>query len=86
MYNFTGFTEKANMALNKAVEVAEDLGHTYIGSEHILLGLLDSSDSVAGKILTAKGVTYKKIYELLRSQVGAGMPTELQPTDYTPRS
>ncbi len=86
MYNFTGFTEKANMALNKAVEVAEDLGHTYIGSEHILLGLLDSADSVAGKILTAKGLTYKKIYELLRSQVGAGMPTELQPTDFTPRS
>lgn len=86
MYNFTGFTEKANMALNKAVEVAEDLGHTYIGSEHILLGLLDSTDSVAGKILTAKGITYKKIFELLRSQVGAGMPTELQPTDFTPRS
>lgn len=86
MYNFTGFTEKANSALNKAVEVAEDLGHTYIGSEHILLGLLDSADSVAGKILAAKGVTYKKIYELLRSQVGAGMPTELQPSDFTPRS
>ena len=86
MYNFTGFTEKANMALNKAVEVAEDSGHTYIGSEHILLGLLDSNDSVAGKILTAKGLTYKKIYELLRSQVGVGMPTELQPSDFTPRS
>ncbi len=86
MYNFTGFTEKANMALNKAVEIAEDLGHTYIGSEHILLGLLDSTDSVAGKILLSKGLTYKKFYELLRSQVGAGMPTELQPTDFTPRS
>ena len=86
MYNFTGFTEKANMALNKAVEVAEDLGHTYIGSEHILLGLLDSGDSVAGKILTSKGLSFKKLYELLRSQVGAGMPTELQPTDFTPRS
>ena len=61
MYNFTGFTEKANMALNKAVEVAEDLGHTYIGSEHILLGLLDSIDSVAGKILLSKGLTYKKL-------------------------
>ena len=86
MYNFTGFTEKANMALNKAVEVAEDSGHTYIGSEHILLGLLDSADSVAGKILASKGLSYKKLYELLRSQVGAGMPTELQPTDFTPRS
>lgn len=86
MYNFTGFTEKANLALNKAVEVAEDLGHTYIGSEHILLGLADSADSVAGKILTAKGITYKKIFELLKNSVGAGMPTELQPSDFTPRS
>ena len=32
MYKFTGFTEKANTALNIAVETAEDLGHTYIGS------------------------------------------------------
>lgn len=86
MYNFTGFTEKANMALNKAVTVAEDLGHTYIGSEHILLGLLESTDSVAGKLLTTKGVTYKKIYEMIKQGVGAGLPTELAPTDFTPRS
>ena len=86
MYNFTGFTEKANMALNKAVTVAEDLGHTYIGSEHILLGLLESTDSVAGKLLITKGVTYKKIYEMIKQGVGAGLPTELAPTDFTPRS
>lgn len=86
MYNFTGFTEKANMALNKAVTVAEDLGHTYIGSEHILLGLLESTDSVAGKLLTTKGVTYRKIYEMIKQGVGAGLPTELAPTDFTPRS
>lgn len=86
MYNFTGFTEKANMALNKSVTVAEDLGHTYIGSEHILLGLLDSTDSVAGKLLSIKGVTYRKIYEMIKSGVGVGLPTELEPTDFTPRS
>ena len=86
MYNFTGFTEKANMALNKAVTVAEDLGHTYIGSEHILLGLLESTDSVAGKLLSTKGVTYRKIYEMIKQGVGAGLPTELAPTDFTPRS
>jgi ATP-dependent Clp protease ATP-binding subunit ClpA len=40
VYRFTGFTESANNALNSAVESAENLGHTYIGSEHILLGLL----------------------------------------------
>ena len=86
MYNFTGFSEKANMCLNKAVEVAEDSGHTYIGSEHILLGLLDASDSVAGKILANRGVTYKKVFDLIRETVGVGMPTELTPADFTPRS
>ena len=63
MYNFTGFSEKANMCLNKAVEVAEDSGHTYIGSEHILLGLTDSADSVAGRLLNSKGITFRKISE-----------------------
>ncbi len=86
MYNFTGFSEKANMALNKSLETAEDLGHTYIGSEHLLLGLLDSTDSVAGKLLFTKGITYRKIYDIICETVGAGMPTELTPSDFTPRS
>ena len=37
MYKFNGFTEKANNAINLAIESAQDMGHTYIGSEHILL-------------------------------------------------
>ncbi len=86
MYNFTGFSEKANMALNKSLENAEDLGHTYIGSEHLLLGILECTDSVAGKLLNSKGVTYRKILDLIRETVGAGMPTELSPADFTPRS
>lgn len=40
MYKFTGFTQKANDVLNAAIEHAENMGHTYIGSEHLLLGLL----------------------------------------------
>ena len=43
MYKFTGFTEKANRALNCAVETAENLGHTYVGSEHLLLAMLRCS-------------------------------------------
>ena len=42
MYKFTGFTEKANRALNCAVETAENLGHTYVGSEHLLCGILQA--------------------------------------------
>ncbi len=86
MYNFTGFTEKANYALNRAVESAENLGHTYIGSEHILLGLLSDTDSVAGKLLNSKGITYRKMQELIKTAVGVGMPTSLEASDFTPRS
>ena len=86
MYNFTGFSEKANMALNNALEVAEDSGHTYIGSEHILLGILQTVDSVAGKLLFSKNVTYSKIYDAVCRTIGTGLPTELNPTDFTPRS
>ena len=57
MYKFTGFTEKANTALNIAVETAEDLGHTYIGSEHLLIGLLRDTGGVACVALAGRGVT-----------------------------
>ena len=51
MYQFKGFTEKANKAMNCAIEEAKQLGHTYIGSEHLLLGLLKADDGVAAEIL-----------------------------------
>ncbi len=86
MYNFTGFNEKANVALNNAVNAAEDLGHTYIGSEHLLLGILKDSSSVGAAILNSRGITFQKAENIVKSSVGIGMPTELSPDDFTPRS
>ena len=86
MFKFTGFTEKANKSLNAAVKAAEDLGHTYIGSEHILLGLLSDTSTVAGAVLAAHNITYADIEEELKRSIGIGVPTELQPDDFTPRS
>ncbi|MEG2396532.1 MAG: ATP-dependent Clp protease ATP-binding subunit [Oscillospiraceae bacterium] len=86
MFNFTGFTEKANRSLNAAVEAAENLGHTYIGSEHLLLGLLSDLSTVAGTVLSCKKVTYKAIEEYIKQTIGVGLPTELSPDDFTPRS
>ena len=86
MYKFTGFTQKANIALNDAIETAEDLGHTYIGSEHLLIGLLHSESSVAYAALTAKGITADRIENVLKSTVGIGTPTMLSPNEFTPRS
>ena len=85
MYKFTGFTQSANNALNFSVESAENLGHTYIGSEHILLGLLSDSRMVSASILNSKRVTLKKAEEQIRSIVGVGLPTTLTPEDITPR-
>lgn len=86
MFKFTGFTEKANKSLNAAVKAAEDLGHTYIGSEHILLGLLSDTSTVAGAVLATHNITYADIEDELKRSIGVGVPTELQPDDFTPRS
>ena len=86
-YNFKGFTEKANLALNLAIEAAEEMGHTYIGSEHILLGLCRENSGVAYAALSDSGVTADKLDELIRSASGEGSaPTSLSPEDFTPRT
>ena len=85
MYKFTGFSEKANLALNNAVNCAEDMGHTYVGSEHILAGLLKDPTSVAGIVLQSRRVTYNNFYDKIRGAIGIGVPTELTVEDITPR-
>lgn len=86
MYKFSGFTHKANLAVNAAVTGAQKLGHTYVGSEHILCGLLTYEDSVACAILSRNGVTLKSATEKLVQTVGRGVTTRLSAEDFTPRS
>ena len=85
-YNFSGFTEKANAALNQAINSAEQLGHTYVGSEHLLLGLLRVGSGVAATILNANDVTDEKIEELLKETIGYGTVTKLSPDYFTPKA
>ena len=85
-YTFKGFTEKANTALNLAIESAEEMGHTYIGSEHILLGLCQEGSGVAYAVLSDSGVTAEKVEQLIRDGSGVGSPTSLTPDDFTPRT
>lgn len=86
MFLFKDFTEKANSALNIAIEIAGKLGHTYIGSEHILYGLSAQGDGVAAELLKDNGISTDAIYEKLVSSIGKGIPTTLSPSDFTPRS
>ena len=55
MYRFNSFTQKANDVLNLAIKAAENFGHTYVGSEHILVGLLKEGTGVGAIMLEEKG-------------------------------
>ena len=85
-YRFNGFTEKANNAMNLAISSAEGLGHDYIGSEHVMLGLLKEGTGVAYTVLNKLGVTAEAFEKLIRERIGAGDPTSLSPDDFTPRT
>ena len=85
MYKFTGFTARANDAMNFALQQAQAMGHRSVGTEHLLLGLLRDPDSVAGRVLTKYGVTAEQTERLLRETVGTGLRTGLTPGDFTPR-
>ena len=85
-YNFTGFTEKANESLNQAINSAQVLGHTYVGSEHLLLGLLRVGSGVAAAVLGEYGVTADNIEEQMKKSIGVGTPTRLSPDYFTPRA
>lgn len=86
MYRFNYFTQKSNDALNYAIKAAENLGHNYVGSEHILLGLLKTESGVAYSVLDAKGITAADMEDFIKENIGVGNPTRLTPDDFTPRS
>jgi len=80
------FTKKAQNALNLSLRVASELGHTYIGSEHLLLGLLGEEDGVASEYLRERGADPQQIREALIRLAGQGTPAEVSGADMTPRT
>ncbi len=87
MFKFSGFTEKANNSINTAIALAEEMGHNYIGSEHILLGLIKEEESAASNILEKAGVKFDDVEALIRETEGTGSPISgLTPEQFTPRT
>ena len=79
------FTERAQNALNHSLRIAGDLGHTYIGSEHLLLGLLSEGECAAAKMLKARGLTVRQVRSAIIESAGSGVPVSLSPADMTPK-
>ncbi len=86
IFKFTGFTLKANTAVNLAISKAEEFGHTYVGTEHLLYGLAKEGSGVGFTALRTRGITADKIEETLVKNIGRGIPiTHLTPENLTVR-
>ncbi|MCL2213096.1 MAG: ATP-dependent Clp protease ATP-binding subunit [Oscillospiraceae bacterium] len=80
------FTPAAQAALNAALSVASAMGHTYVGSEHLLLGLLSQTEAAAATILAARTVTEERVRELITGEQPPSPPSAAGAGDMTPRT
>ena len=78
------YTEKAARIKADTLHQAEQLGHTFIGSEHLLLAMLHDGNNVGAAILRANRVSPQRFREALVREVGSGDPIRLTPSAYTP--
>ena len=83
---FPGFTDRAIKVFDLAQEVAVELGHSQIGSEHILYGLAYEDGGTAAKILNTAGLQSRLIFDLIVKLVGRGEYNDELPQGFTPRA
>ncbi len=83
---FDKFTERARRVLTLAQEEAHRFNHNYIGTEHILLGLVREGDGVAAKVLANLGVELNKVRSAVEFIIGRGDRTVLGEIGLTPRA
>jgi len=83
---FEKFSERARRVLSLAQEEAQRFNHTYIGTEHILLGLVRESDGVAAKVLANLGVELVKVRSAVEFIIGRGERTGPGEIGLTPRA
>jgi ATP-dependent Clp protease ATP-binding subunit ClpC len=86
MFYQNRFTERAAHAISLAQETAGALGHNYVGSEHLLVGLVKEGGGVAGQILSQFGVDEEKLVNEIASRIGKGTPNASAPEGLTPRT
>ena len=80
------FTPKAEEALRLAQEAAEEMGHGYVGTEHLLLGLLREEDGLAHRVLVEYGLTDEMVCGILQRSVGHGLSGTAPSQGLTPRA
>ena len=79
------FTNRAKKVIEIADDISIELGHNYIGTEHILYGLAKEGEGIASKVLQNKGVTSEKVLKETKEMLGYGKEIK-QSLGFTPRS
>ena len=79
-------TERARAAINLAGQSAMEMGHNYIGTEHLLLGLIREGNGVAARVLTENGLTEEKVVNKIDFYVGMDQPINNPNIGFTPRT
>ncbi len=81
----SGFSAEAQAALRAAVNIAECMGHTYVGSEHLLCGLCKEPGYPSAVLLSRYKVNYRDLLLRLKSRLGVGVGVKLSERDFSPR-
>ena len=78
------FTQRARRVLSLAQEEAERMKHAYIGTEHLLLGLMKEEGGVAGRVLRELGLETRRVQEMVERLTGANKTASLAKIDLSP--
>ncbi len=85
MAMFGRFTERAQKVIAFAQQAAQQLGHNYVGTEHLLLGIIKEEEGIAAKALKNLGIDMERVQQIIVQSVGVGnKPTDL--LGFTPRT
>ena len=79
-------TRQAERAVEYARDIAEELHHTYVGTEHLMLGLIRAVDGLASKVLLQNDVTEEQMLRLIQQLINDGNMMSGEVADYTPRA
>ncbi|MDD6826914.1 MAG: ATP-dependent Clp protease ATP-binding subunit [Oscillospiraceae bacterium] len=84
MFRTEDFTVKAILSIELAIKFAGEMGHTFVGSEHMIYGFSSEGSNLASLILKRNKVTVKNIVSYLKNKIGTGIPYALSEDDITP--
>lgn len=83
MINTEKFTKKSLRIIDLAIKAASEMGHTYVGSEHILYAMVDDGNTEAARVLSKSGIDKERLYTEIVQLVGRGTPSILNQRYFT---